>query len=213
MKPGQLNLNWFDVVVCGALLVGLIRGRLRGMSAELLPLLQWLLVISVGAHTYVYLGRALDSVSGLGPTFCNITAYLLEALILTWAFTALKHTLGDRILTADAFGKNEYLIGMAGGLLRYAAILVFGLALLNAFYVSDDQKAANIKMQRDNFGKVYFPTLGLLQDQVFHRSLTGPILTRHLSTLLLQPAGAPGPRTWPTLGQRRQQELDQITGK
>ena len=51
MKPSDLNLgfNWFDLFVLVMLIVGIFVGRKRGMSLELLAVLQWLVIVFVSA--------------------------------------------------------------------------------------------------------------------------------------------------------------------
>ena len=45
----DLSFNWFDLCVLAMLIVGIVIGRKRGMSLELLSVLQWLVIVFVGA--------------------------------------------------------------------------------------------------------------------------------------------------------------------
>ena len=40
-----MSFNWFDMVVVVVLGFGLFRGRRNGMSKELIPLLEWLVLV------------------------------------------------------------------------------------------------------------------------------------------------------------------------
>ena len=48
----NLPVNWFDAVVLGMLIIGFFRGRKRGMSKELLPLLKWVSLVLVCGFWY-----------------------------------------------------------------------------------------------------------------------------------------------------------------
>jgi uncharacterized membrane protein required for colicin V production len=188
------DTNWFDLVVVVMLVIGLIRGRMRGMSAELLPLLQWLLILVVGAHTYEPVGRLLHTVSQLKLVYCNVAVYLFVAALLKWLFTALKHLMGDKLLSADAFGKGEYFIGMFGGAARFACMVMVCLALLHAFYVPEPPRAADAKPPpKTDTSFLDGWTLASRQQDVFSRSFLGPVVRRHLSTLLIRPGAPPAP--------------------
>jgi uncharacterized membrane protein required for colicin V production len=212
MKLQSLSIDWFDLVLAAALFVGVIRGRKRGMSGEMLPLLQWVVTIVVAAFTYAPLGKLLQSACGLSATTCNIAVWIFEACILGWAFTALKHAVGDKISSADAFGKSEYYLGMLAGMARYVLILLFALSIVNAFYVSEAEKAALAKVQKDNLGSItLWPGLGMIQDDIFKRSLTGPVIMKHLGKFLMQPSGSASGAPRDNLRKRRERELDDIT--
>lgn len=187
MQLKNLNANVFDLVVAAVLLVGLLRGYKRGMSQEMMPLLQWLMIILLGAHLNEPFGQALNTVSGLNLTICHVSAYLFVAMVIKWVFAAIKHSYGEKITSVDAFGKAEYYYGILAGGLRFACMLIFGLALLNSVYISDASRAANTKRQTDVFGFAFIPTLGLVQQEVFVKSLTGPFIKKYLSTLLVKP--------------------------
>src|ERR1035438_6850503 len=59
-----LPFNWFDMAVLVVLGFGLFRGRRNGMSKELLPLLQWLVMVTVCGLGYAMLAGML---AGLVP--------------------------------------------------------------------------------------------------------------------------------------------------
>src|SRR5437660_509773 len=134
MKPTDLNLgyNWFDLFVLAMLIVGIVVGRKRGMSLELLSVLQWLLIVFAAAIACGPFGKMLADVSGLSPVLTYTTAYLLATIVIKLVFLMIRRMAGEKLLASDAFGNFEYYLGMMAGLVRFACIVLFGLALLNA---------------------------------------------------------------------------------
>jgi uncharacterized membrane protein required for colicin V production len=207
----NLSVAPFDLVVVIVVLVGILRGRKHGMSEELLPLFQWLVIIILGGYTYAYCGKFLRQLSGMDLTLAYVISYVTLAVLTKWVFTVLKHALGDKLLSSDAFGRAEYALGMTAGILRYGCILIFCLSLLSALYVSESEKVANKKMQEYNFGKQYIPSLGSIQDSIFKESLCGRKLKQHLALLLIQPVPK-SPPAGETLGKRKEKALDEVMG-
>src|ERR1700704_2049421 len=88
--PSDLTYNWFDLVVFVFLVIGLFRGRKRGMSEELLAIVQWLSIIVASACFYRPFGLFLVSVTGMSRLVCYIAAYLLIALGIKLFFSFIK---------------------------------------------------------------------------------------------------------------------------
>lgn len=188
MSSIQLPLNLFDLVLVAMLVVGIMRGRKQGMSEELLSLLTWLCVVIGCALTYRPLGRLLASSTGMFSMLtCFILAYIVCALIIFAIFAAVKRSFGGKLLGSDIFGSAEYYLGMGSGMVRFACILLAGLALLNARAYDAAEAEAMRRFQNDEFGSNYFPTLQTVQATVFQRSLTGSWIHRHLGFLLIGP--------------------------
>lgn len=210
VQLSNLNFNWFDGLVLVLIGVGIFRGRKHGMSGELIPLFQWLCIILVGAFTYQQVGGLVKTTTGIDATYCNVGVYLLNALLLKWAFTAIGHLVGDKLLDADAFGGGEYYFGMIAGALRWLCMLLFCLALFNSVYISDAQRAATIKMQKDSFGSISFPTLSGIQHDVFRGSASGAITKKYLDILLIKPIPPSGEAPKETLRQQRNRKFDDM---
>ena len=202
-------LGWLDLIALALLVMALLRGKQRGMSEELLPLLKWLVILILGSQAYEIVGQLVHDVSGIDLAYCRVGFYLLQALVVSWAFNALKHAVGDKILTADAFGKSEFVLGMLGCALKYTCILLFCLALVHSIYTNEEKKAANAKMQQESFGNINFPTIATLKDDAFIRSFLGPYIERYAHNLLLQPVTPTGQRK-ETIGKKREKVLDEI---
>ena len=187
MNMDKLPFNWFDVAVGVVLLVGMQRGRKRGMSEECLTMLNWLALVLVCSIAYEPLGRWLASIAPFSLLFCCIIAYAVTALGVASAFLLLKRVLSGKLVGSDIFGRGEYYLGMPSGMLRFACILVAGLALLNARLYRAEEIKAMTKFQDDNYGSQFFPTLQTVQEQVFAKSLIGPQIKTHLAFLLIKP--------------------------
>jgi uncharacterized membrane protein required for colicin V production len=211
MKPTSFDYsyNWFDLVAIAMLVVGFFVGRKRGMSLEMLSMLQWLSIVFVGALACDPFGRMLSDFSGLNPTLTYITAYLLTAIGIKVCFVLIRRMTGEKLVSKSVFGNLEYYLGMSAGVVRFACILLFGLALLNAPIVTDKELEAKLKHQQDWAGSIYFPPFGVIQRTVFRDSLTGRTAKEFLSAQLINvdPSAAGGATE--TIGQRRTREFEE----
>jgi uncharacterized membrane protein required for colicin V production len=186
MNLNSLPFNWFDLVLLVLLTMGFFRGRKRGMSEELLPVLQSLAIVIVCAFSYQPLGAWLASLAPLSLLASYVVAYVLTAIGVIIAFLLFKKMFHGKLIGSDAFGKGEYYLGMPAGVLRFACALIAGLALLNARLYSAEEISAYQKFQTEVYGSEYFPGLQVLQANVFERSLTGPPIRKYLSFLLIK---------------------------
>lgn len=188
MSLDQLPINFFDAVLIAVLLAGIAQGRKHGMSEELLSMIQWLIILFGCAVIYEPLGQIIGQFTKMfGRLSCYLVAYVGGALLVLLVFTAIKRTMGGKLLGSDIFGRSEYYLGMMSGLVRCTCILLAALALLNARYFSPTEVRAMEKFQDDVYGSNFFPTLHSLQSTVFDRSLTGPWIKENLGFLLIKP--------------------------
>jgi hypothetical protein len=119
---------------------------------------------------------------------------------------------GEKLVGSDIFGRMEYYLGMAAGMLRYACMLLMFMAFLNAKCVSEAELRRMAKLQKDNFGEISFPTFGSLQQDVFKKSLVGSLTKQHLSNHLIV-TGADDSQTKAAgdgIGKRREREVQDI---
>jgi uncharacterized membrane protein required for colicin V production len=209
MKPPALNLNWFDMLVAVVILLGILRGRKRGISEELLDILQWLLIVVVAAQFYMPLGNLVAGYTHLSLLPSYLVCYLSIAIAIKLVFASIKKMVGEKLVQADTFGSMEYYLGMLAGALRYLCVLIVALALLNAEYISKAERDALRKMQSDNFGSISFPTLSSLQETVFGESICGKFIHVHLKDQLIRPTPASA-----NLGSQlpRDRDLDEVLG-
>lgn len=187
MSLDQLPVNAFDVSLVAILMAGVLRGRKRGMSEELMSLVKWLLVVFVCAVAYQPLGTMLAQSTPFSELASYLMVYTGIALLIVGIFALIKHSTGDKLVGSDVFGKSEYYLGMCSGFVRYGCILMAALALLNARYFSSEEVRARQHYQNDVYGSDYFPGLHTAQATVFENSLTGPWIRDHLGFLLIKP--------------------------
>ena len=187
MNLNDLPFNWFDVLVLVMLVAGIFRGRARGLSQELFTMLLWIVLIFACSLAYVPLGDALTSVAPLSKLFCYILCYLVVAGLLALLFIPIKRAMGQKLISADSFGKAEYYVGMPAGGVRFLCVLIAGLALLNARSYTKAEILADRKYQEDVYGSEFFPGLSTLQTDVFANSLSGPYIKQYLDFLLITP--------------------------
>ena len=188
MDLEHLKFSWIDLVTVGFIVVGITRGRKRGMSEELLDMLKWLLVVVTGGYFYQPLGEMLSQATLFSTFFCYVAVYVAIIIFFKVLFAWLKRRTGDKLVGSDVFGSGEYYLGMVGGIFRYLCILVVGLALLNARYYTPEELKASAAYQESNFGTAgLFPTLSSLQSEVFKESFTGTMAKEYIGMFLIKP--------------------------
>jgi len=182
-----MPFNWFDVLVVAVLIAGILVGRKRGMSQELIGVLMWLSIAIGCAFLYEPLGTMIAQGSVFSQLSAYCMAYLGIGLLIATVFMLLKRAVGEKLVGSDAFGGSEFYLGMLGGMVRFACILITVLALLNARSYTQAEVKAELNYQNDVYGSNFFPTLYTVQAQVFEQSLIGPLIRQNLSMMLIKP--------------------------
>jgi uncharacterized membrane protein required for colicin V production len=193
-----VHINYFDLAVVIWLIVGIFRGRKHGMSQELLPLVQWIAVIVATSFLYLPLARLMVQRLGLTLLPCALLSYVFIGCFVYALLGKLKKKLDDTFQEGDYFGDGEYYLGMVSGVIRFACILVAGLALLNSRIVTKAEREATVKMQAQAFESIQFPTFGEVQNVILLESGTGNLVRAYLPHFLIAPVNyndAPPPRT------------------
>jgi len=197
LTSDNLPVNWFDVVVVFILGFGLFRGRKNGMSKEILPLFQWLAVILVSGLFYAMVAPSIAQMVKLDPLIGNLLAYAILAAVVFLFCSLIKRTVGLKLFGSNLFGNAEYYLGMPSGLVRYACMLIFALAFLNARHYTTAQIEDNNQYQERWYGAHLFPDLYTVQSQVFEKSFTGPYIRKYLGVLLIEPTTTSGTKPEP----------------
>lgn len=187
----NLPVNWFDAALVVLLGFGLFRGRKNGMTKEVLPTIQWLVVIAAAGMAYAPLAQYYATQCGLSNLWAGVLGYLTIALFVFMLFSAIKKALMPRLTGSNVFGGAEYYAGMPSGMIRYGCIVVFVLALLNARSYSPaeilKQKLYNQKWYGGGiYSGDYVPNLHSVQEAVFKKSFTGPYIKDYVGVLLIQ---------------------------
>lgn len=179
--------NLFDVLLVMVLVGGLVHGRKHGLSLEVLSMAKWATLALICAGLYRPLGGWAAETGYFDLLSCYLFAYLGVALFIFVVFSVLERKLKPKLTGSDIFGRGEYFLGMGSGMLRFASILLVGLALLNSREFSPLELKQMEHYQEENYGSDIFPGLHSLQKAVFERSLTGGFIKQDLSFLLITP--------------------------
>lgn len=208
---------WFDVLTVVVLGWGLFRGRKRGMSEELLSLLQILTILTVGGLYYQPLGNWFARMAGVTHLFAYLFVYVAMVILMATLFGAVRRAVGEKLVSSDLFGRMEYVLGMLAGMIRYAGYLVVALAMLNAPVYTREEIQAEVDAQLRNLGSHFFPTPGQLQQSILKKSFCGQWVGRNLESLLIRPTpttdAASGVGKRPTLKEIKEQELKKTIDK
>jgi hypothetical protein len=179
--------NFFDLLLVAVLVTGLVQGRKRGMSGEVVSLFRWLAILLGCAAIYQPLGQLVAQAGVFSLQSAYLLVYLGALLVVLLAFSLAERELRPKLEGSDLFGEGEYYLGMASGLVRACCVLLVSLALLNGpTFTPTDVKRMDA-FQDAAFGSPLFPTLHSLQAAVFENSLCGPWIRRDLGFLLIQP--------------------------
>jgi len=189
----KVQFGYFDAIFLVWLIIGLFVGRKRGMSQELLPMLQWLAIIVAGGALYWPFSFLLREYVPVFDTLWScITAYLVIAggvhLIYAW----FKQMFAAKLVELDLFGRGEFYLGMMAGVVRFACMMIFAMSLLNAHIVSEADRAQNAKMQADSFSGMHFKTPAEMQQDVLFGSWVGKLVESNLTTVIIATV-KPGP--------------------
>jgi uncharacterized membrane protein required for colicin V production len=184
----NLGLGWFDFVVAIVILSGVHLGNKRGMSKEVIIFLQWCAIVVIAALFYAPLGQLLTQWTGVGEMTGFVLGYLLVAAMVKFVFSKINRRIGERIEANHPFGRMEYVFGPLAGGVRFACVLLLSLALLHAGRLTAAQHESSLKQQRKDFGEVYFPTVGMVCQEVFTKSASGKFVANTLPFLLITPA-------------------------
>lgn len=182
----NLPLTWVDLVILILLVIGVFRGRKRGMSEELLTFVQWLVIVFVGCRVYEFAGKLLSEHAPLSLLTCYLIIYLAFAIFIKLIFSQIHHIVGEKLVGSNFFGDSEYYLGMFAGMIRFACVILMLMALLNARLITDKERADTARMQTKNFEGISFPTFGSIQQAVLFESFTGQQVKEYLSFMLIK---------------------------
>jgi Colicin V production protein len=170
---------------------GAFRGRKNGLTKEILPAAQWLVIVVAAALAYGLVAQFYSGTCGLDKLWSAVLGYVSIAIVVFVIFSAIKKALMPRLEGSSIFGSAEYYLAVPAGIIRYACILIFALALINAKHYTPAEIAAKKAYNERWYGGGtysgdYIPDLHTVQDAVFKGSLTGPYIHDYASVLLIQ---------------------------
>src|SRR5579863_992613 len=96
LSDNALPFNWFDVAVLVLLGFGVFRGRRNGMTRELAPTIQWLLVVFAAGLGYPYLAQIYNTQCHMYKLWSALGSYLSIAIPLFLMFMPIKKAFKNR---------------------------------------------------------------------------------------------------------------------
>ena len=213
MSPEKIQFGWFDLVTIGVIIGGLLMGRKRGMSAELLDVFQWLLIVVLAGNFYEPVGRFIARQTMTSHLFGYIFGYLLVAVAIKIVFMTVKQMVGGKLVGSDIFGRGEYYLGMVAGIIHLFCILLLVLAITHARLYPKGHVQKQIAAQKESLGSEFFPSFASIQQDIFEKSFTGPFITNYLENMLIKKT-APDTRSVRERGgpaQRKEQMIEDLT--
>src|SRR2546425_2670833 len=103
MSLDHLSFGWFDVVLLAMIALGLFRGRKHGMTKEVLPMFQWVVIVIVCGLCYEMAGELYINLAKLGITEAYLLGYLSLAFLVFLLFVVLKKMLMPRLTGSNFF--------------------------------------------------------------------------------------------------------------
>jgi hypothetical protein len=180
-----LRVNYVDFFVAVWLIIGLSYGRKRGMTQELLPTIQWVAMVVVAGLFYRPLSLLIHQYARFVPLWSNIFAYVLIAFGVHLVYLWIKHLVHQKLIGTDMFGRSEYYLGMAAGVVHFGCMLIMVCALMNSRIITKAELAKTEKAQGDAFSDIRFPTYGSVQQAVLFQSYSGSFIETNLSPVLI----------------------------
>jgi uncharacterized membrane protein required for colicin V production len=207
----NLSFNGFDVAVVLILAFGFWRGRKRGMSREALPTAFWLIAVIAAGLCDQPLGDMVQSTGYIKKIFGTSTnehttayvlCYLVIFIVIFSVYSMIAKHFREKVSGSNTFGSGEYYLGIVAGMIRYACITIFFLALLNAPYYSMAEIAAEKAYNNrwyggglNGYSGDFIPSLSEVQQAVFQNSVSGPAIKNNLGMLLIQSGGPVKPKS------------------
>jgi uncharacterized membrane protein required for colicin V production len=190
LSTDSLPVNWFDAFILIMLGFGIFRGRKNGMTKEFLPLLLWIGIVIGAGLGYPLVAQLYNNYCGLDKSWSAFLGYFSIVMVAYFIYAIIKKPLLPRLTGSNIFGGAEYYLGMFSGMIRYACIVLFFMAVINAKYYSPAEIAATKAYNARWYGGGmysgdYIPDLHTLQDAVYKKSFSGPYIKQYLGVVLI----------------------------
>ncbi len=191
MNLNSITVGWFDVLVIAFLVWGGMIGRKRGMSDELLDVLKWLLILMASAWGYMELASLVYKVGRFDNYWVHVGSYVGIIAVFKTLLTVLKQRVGKKLVGGDVFGKWEFQLGTAAGVLRHFCMVVIFVSLANSKPVSEAKVKQAEAAQKELFGDNFFPSKGRLRLDILYSSATGKMIRTRLPQQIMKPVEPP----------------------
>ena len=206
------TVGWVDFLTILVICIGIVRGRKRGLSEELLDTTMWLIIVIAGALLYRTMGNLLIQKPILSLLSYYMLSYIAIALAVKIIFVLIKRKFGQKMVESDVFGRLEFYGGMAAGSVRFLCMYLFALSLLHAPHYSEAYWAQRAKEVDYNYGSDFFPHPCKIQKSVFENSFTGKTAEKYLAILLIEQTdgSSNSVRDDRSLAKRNERKIDAI---
>jgi uncharacterized membrane protein required for colicin V production len=208
----QLSLNYIDLILVLWLIYGLYRGRKRGMSQELLPMIQWLAIVVAAGLFYKPFSKVILQNAHFELLWSNVLAYVLIGFGVHLVYLWIKYAIGDKLVGSDLFGRGEYYMGMMAGMVRFACMWVALCALLNSRVITKAEMAKTEKAQSEAFSDIRFPTYGSIQHAILFESVSGKFIETKLDSFMIASVAPKAEQKGETLAHRKERLIDEVIG-
>lgn len=211
----RVGFNYIDLFIVAWLIVGVLVGRKRGMSQEVLPTLQWVCIMVAAGLCYRYIATFLNQTANLGLLLANLVAYVAIGLIVQFIFLSIRKSVGEKLVGSDVFGRGEYYLGMLAGAIRFACIVVCVMAVMNSRIYSEKEIDAAEKERAKWAEGIHFPTYPTFQRSVLFESFTGRQVKGNMGNFLIASVtggGSSKSKSHDTIAKKEQRELDEVMG-
>jgi uncharacterized membrane protein required for colicin V production len=182
------RFNYFDIVAIVWLIIGLLWGRMRGMSQELLPTLQWIGIVIAGGLLYRCFSPNIHRDTYYSVLWSNIAAYLLLAVAVHLICLRLKQLFDAKLRESKLFGRAEFFLGMMAGTVRFGCMFLVGLALMNAHVATAAELAKAKKSPRHTLARFLFLTYSEFQQDVLFKSISCNWVQANLNSVMIASA-------------------------
>jgi hypothetical protein len=198
---GSFTVGWVDFLALLVVCLGIVRGRKRGLSEELLDTTMWIIIILTAGFCYHNLGNLMSRKPFLSNLTYYMMSYILIALVIKIVFTLIKKKFGQKMVESDIFGRLEYY-----------GVFFFLVSLLHAPHYSEEFLAKRAIAVDYNYGSDFFPHPCKIQKAVFQNSFIGMNAEKHLAMLLIEQTegNSKAIRDESSMGRRNERKIDAI---
>ena len=178
-----IRYYWFDLITLIVVISGLLYGRKRGLTLELVPLLHWITLIIVCGTFYAPIGAPIARWVEIQPNEAYVFVYLFLAVLVSYGFWTIKRTIAKGLPGSKCFGDAEFPLGAAAAAVRFVCIQFACLALISAQYVPAEELSEQPYFYQAEPGAL--PSPAAVQRGIFLRAKSGRWLKYYFGKWLI----------------------------
>ena len=178
-----LRYYWFDIITLIVVCSGLAYGYRRGLTLELVPLLQWITLIAVCGTYYQPIGAPIARWVEIQPNEAFVFVYLLLGAVVFYLFWTIKKTIAKGLPGSKCFGNAETPLGAVAGACRFLCIQFVCITLIAANYIPPEELSGSSYYYQTSENNV--PTPADVQRGIFLRSRSGRLMKYYFGRWLI----------------------------